>query len=451
MSRFDRAKHLDRRTFLKGSGIALALPWLDAMVPAFASTGENIYTAQSIRTVYVFVPNGMVMDSWHRSGKGTAQKLTATLEPLKSLSKEINVYSGLALDGGRAHGDGPGDHARCVASFLTSAHPKKTGGADIHVGVSIDQTIARAIGQATTFPSLELGMEAGRRSGACDSGYSCAYSNNISWRSPNTPVPKEVNPRQVFERLFGDPKQAMSDIEKGRRRAKQQSVLDVVMEDTRSLTRRLGHDDREKVDGYLTAVRDIERRMQRMTDSNPVVDLPEGLKNGTPGGYPDRLDLMYDIIALAMRADLSRTVTFMLGNAGSGRSHRFLKIPESHHRLSHHGGKEEKLVKLRKINRFHVEHFARFLKGLNDSADAGQPLLQNSLVMFGSGLSDSNRHRHEDLPILTAGRMGGKLRTGRHLVYPRDTPLANLHVETLSRLGIKQSSFADSTGGLKNL
>ena len=448
MSRVIRKRALDRRAFLRGSGVAMALPFLDAMVPAL--THERSLAPPARRVVYVFAPNGMVMDAWSPKGHGRSLKLSGTLSPLKPHAKDVNVLSGLALDGGRSHGDGPGDHARCVASFLTSAHPRKTGGADLRAGVSIDQVIAKSVGQETAFRSLELGMEGGRRAGSCDSGYSCAYSNNISWKSPGSPVPKAVNPRRVFERLFGDPSRVENESEKQRRQRTTRSILDAVLEDAKSLTRRLGKDDADKVDSYLTSIRAIERRLNRDIGV-PVVELPDGLRDDASGTYPERLDLMYDLITLALRSDLTRTVTFMLGNAGSNRSYRFLDVPDGHHRLSHHGRNKSKLAKLRRINRFHVEHLSRFLQSLSGVTEGRRSILHNSLVLFGSGLADSDRHAHHDLPILTAGQLGGSLKTGRHLSYPRETPLANLHVDVLRRLGIKQKVFADSTGGLKGL
>lgn len=443
MANVIRNRRLTRRTFLRGVGASLALPLLDAMVPAIAQVAPGGPGAGPLRSVFVFAPNGMSMDAWTPAAVGRGAALSRTLAPLAPVKERVRVLSGLALDGGRAHGDGPGDHARAAASYLTTAHPVKTGGADIRAGVSIDQAIAGQIGGATRFPSLELGHEAGRRAGACDSGYSCAYSNNISWKSPTTPVAKEVLPREVFARLFGDPDELAGGGEKRRLRDRR-SVLDVVLGDVRQLQGRLGSGDRVKLDEYLTSVRELEKRLEHEENSGPEIEVPGQILEGG-GGFRERAALMYDLIALAFEADLTRTVTLMLGNAGSNRSYRFLDVPEGHHELSHHGGNKEKVEKIARIDRFHVEVFAGFLQRLQRTPEGDGSLLDRSMIVYGSGLADGNRHAHEDLPILVAG---GGFNTGGHWKAQTPTPLANLYLTMLHKQGIEAESFGDSSGTL---
>ncbi len=434
---------LDRRTFLRGAGAALALPWLEAMAPALRRAPPP-----PLRAVFVFAPNGMKMDDWTPAREGRDFELPFLLEPLQPFRKSLTVCSGLTIDGGRAHGDGPGDHARAAASYLTCAHPLKTGGADIRAGVSVDQVIAAEIGGQTAFPSLELGMERGSVAGVCDSGYSCAYSNNISWRSESVPVAKEADPRAVFARLFGDPGAALGAAERERQRLQQESVLDAVLADANALRGRLGGADRDKLEQYLTAVRELEQRLQKAAapaEAAPVA-VPDGLRQGQLG-IPERLDLMYELIVLALQADRTRVVTFMLGNAGSNRSYKFLDVPEGHHDLSHHGDQPEKLAGIRKINRFHTERLAAFVGRLQRATEADADLLRHSLVLFGSGIGDGNRHNHDNLPMLVLGR-GGGVDGGRHLRFPKETPMADLYLAVLHRFGVKRQGFADSRGPL---
>ncbi len=438
MANFVQRKHLSRRAFLGGVGAAVALPWLDAMVPAFAGPKDE---RRPTRAVFVFAPNGKKMDDWTPPNEGTGYTLPYLLEPLKPHKKSVLVLTGMTIDGGRAHGDGPGDHARSAASFLTCAHPVKTGGADIEAGVSIDQRIASQVGKATTFPSLELGIEGGRSGGVCDSGYSCAYSNNISWRTPSLPMAKETKPRLVFARLFGDPNSMESEKERAKRRAEQRSVLDAALEDAKKLAGKLGKKDRAKLDEYLTAVRELEERLGKQTNEEADIEVPEGLMDS--GGYEHKPRLMYDIIALALQSDMTRTITLMLGNGGSNRSYRYIGVPEGHHNISHHGNETEKLEGIRKINRWHMEQFAAFLDRMASIDDGGKSLLDRSLVLYGSGLSDGNRHNHEDLPVLVAGKGNGKWRTGRHDKFPKETPMANLYMAMLKQLDLPADPFAD--------
>lgn len=434
---------LDRRTFLRGSACAVALPWLDAMQPACSRP-----LAAPRRCVFVFSPNGMNMQHWRPEGLGPETRFGRTLEPLEPLRQRVSVFSGLAIDGGRAHGDGPGDHARSASTFLTCAHPRKTGGADIHVGVSVDQLIAERVGGATAFASLEVGMERGRSAGVCDSGYSCAYSSNISWRSPNTPVAKETDPKAVFARLFGDPDVATDAAAAKVRRQRTRSVLDAVRADARSLSQQLGATDRRKLDDYLQSVRELEQRFAKLDEETPETEIPDGLMDGGRA-FGERQLLMYEIIALALATDATRVVTFMLGNAGSNRSYRFLDVPEGHHNLSHHGKDVAKLESIAKINRFQVEQFGAFLQRLARAQSGESDLLSSSLVLFGSGLGDGNRHDHGNLPMLLAGEGGGAARSRGHVVCAEETPMANLYLAVMHAMGRQDEEFADSDGVLK--
>lgn len=437
-----RQLNLDRRTFLRGGTSVLALPWLDAMMPALRPPPPP-----PLRCLFVFSPNGMNMEHWRPEGEGPSAKLVRTLEPLQPLQQRVTVFSGLAIDGGRPHGDGPGDHARAGGSFLTCAHPRKTGGADIQAGVSIDQRIAAHIGQQTSFASLELGMEKGASAGVCDSGYSCAYSNNISWRTPNTPVAKETDPKAVFARLFGDPQQARNSAEARQQREQDRSVLDAVLADAKALAARLGATDRQKLEQYLESVRELEQRLQRL-DEEASTPVPPGLLAASQD-YKTKLGLMYELLALAFATDRTRIATFMLGNAGSNRSYKFLGVPDGHHDLSHHGKKPEKLAAVATINRFQVEHFAAFLTRLQTEQQADGDLLAQCLVMFGSGLGDGDRHNHDDLPVLLAGEGGGAAKGQGHVRLDKAVPMANLYLAILRAMGGGDDAFADSTGVLK--
>ncbi len=443
-----RRRALSRRTFLRGTGVAIALPWLEAMTPSLARASVKAPT----RHAFVFMPNGVKIDDWTPGeDSGRLGKLPFLLEPLEPLKKSVSVLSRLAIDAGRAHGDGPGDHARAASTFLTCMRARKTGGADIEVGVSVDQMLAEAIGGETSLRSLELGMQGGKLAGICDSGYSCAYSNNISWRTPTAPVAKEVDPREVFRRLFGDPDVVLDQAEQLRRREKTVQLLDQALEDAKRLQRTLGPGDRAKLDEYLTAIRDLEKRFENAEETSTLAP-PRELLEQAGRSYSDRLALMYEIMALAFQADITRVITFMTGNGGSNLSYRQIGVPDGHHDLSHHGNDEAKLTKLRTINHFHVEAFARFLTRLGEIEDQGSPLLERCAILFGSGLSDGNRHNHDNLPILVAGQGNGLFKTGRHLMPRRsEVPLANLYLHLLRKSGVRITSFADSNGGIEGL
>jgi hypothetical protein len=437
MAHVVRRLALSRRTLLGAGAAALALPWLDAMRPAFAAPEKG---AKRRRIAFVFHPNGQKMDEWKPEREGSGYELPPTLAPLAAHKKSLLVLSGLTIDGGRPHGDGPGDHAREAAPFLTCAHPFKTGGADIKNGVSVDQVLAGAIGRATAFPSLELGVE--RHPALGDSGYSPVYGNNISWRTPSQPMPKETDPRAVFARLFGDPDAAEDAATRARHAAERASVLDAALGDAKKLAARLGPADRAKLDEYLMAVREVEQRLEKDAKSDALVTAPEGLKAG--GGYPERVRLFYELIALAFQADRTRVATLMLGNGGSILSYSFLDVPEGHHELSHHGRDPKKLEKLAKIGRFHSEQLAGFLARLESVKEDGEPLLDRTMVLYGGGLADPDAHAHHDLPVLLAGR-GHPWKTGRHLRLAPETPMANLYLSLCEAMDAPQTSFADST------
>jgi len=363
----------------------------------------------------------------------------------------VNVISGLTLDKARANGDGPGDHARSSASFLTGHQARKTAGNDIRIGISVDQFAARQIGQATRLPSLEIGCENSPAAGNCDSGYSCAYTSNISWRAEDVPMPKLVDPSAVFERLFGDASRAAARAERLSRRS---SILDFVRDDAARLTGTLGTADRRKVDQFLTSVREVELRIERARSEADDAKRPDPAK-APPPGIPrkasEHIDLMYDMLLLAFQTDTTRLCTFMLGVDGSNRTFPEIGIKDGHHHLSHHQNNADMIEKIRSIDRFYVERFARFVRLLSQTPEAEGSLLDHSMILFGGGISDGNKHNHEDLPILLAGRAGNTIETGRHLALPRETPLCNLYVSMLDKLSCRVDSFGDSTGPLAGL
>lgn len=441
-------RSIERRTFLRGVGTAIALPWLDAMQSSVtrAATLAAPETAP-LRMAFLYVPNGMHMPDWTPKIDGPLGALPPTLAPLAKFRDDFAILTGLSQHQGFALGDGAGDHARAASVFLTGAHPKKTNGRDIRVGISVDQIAAKHLEGRTRFASLELGCENGRLAGSCDSGYSCSYSNSISWRSETTPNGKEVNPRLVFNRLFGGGEPSRLAIAQAQREAEQRSILDFVRDDAQRLHRQLGTGDRRRVDEYLTSIRDIERRMEMSGR-----DLEDDGKLQRPVGIPDRFDqhvrLMGDLLTLAFQTDATRVATFMFNNEGSNRTYPDIGVREGHHSLSHHDNSVEKLTYIAKINHHHVEQLAYLLGRLKSIPEGDGTLLDNTLIVYGSGLGDGNRHNHDDLPVLVAGRGQGFIRPGRHIVYPKSTPLMNLFVALLQHAGVPCESAGDSTGTL---
>jgi hypothetical protein len=439
---------ISRRSVLKGAGTLMSLPLLDAMLTSNGLAAEAT-AAAPIRTAYLFTPNGVIMPSWTPEKDGTDYELSETLKPLEPFKSEINVLSGLAQDNGRAKGDGPGDHARSASSFLTGAHPVKTAGADIRVGVSADQVAAEAIGSQTRLPSLEIGIERGRSSGNCDSGYSCAYSSAISWKTEHTPMAKEIVPQLVFDRLFGT--EQGTPEERARRAKYRRSILDLVADDAGRLSKTLGQTDRRKLDEYFTSVREIETRIEQAQKSaeleKPDFEIPEGI----PSDLTQHIRLMYDLLVMAFRTDSTRIATFMLANEGSNQRYSPVGVKQGHHQLSHHRDKEDMVADLRKIDHYLIEQFAYFLQKMSDTKEGEGTLLDNSMIVYGSGLGDGNRHRHDDLPIVLAGRGGGTIQPGRHIRYEQETPLNNLFLAMLHRVGANVENFGDSSGVLKEI
>ena len=438
-------KHLSRRTFLHGVGATIALPYLDAMTPAFASAAVPV-----TRAAFVYTANGIIMKDWTPTKIGNNFDLSKTLSPLRNFQDQTVIISGLDHKNGEALGDGPGDHARAGASWLTGAHPKKTRGADIRNGQSIDQAIAQQIGQTTPLPSLEIGLQDVRMVGGCDSGYSCAYSNTISWSSPTSPLPYETNPRRVFERLFGDgettdPKVRAMQLKQNR------SLLDFVLQDTQRLVPKLGASDRSKLSDYLDSVREVERRIQNVEQREaaelPALDRPEGI----PPSFEDHLKIMSDLIAIAFQADMTRVVTFMFSREGGNRAYPSIGVPDAHHGLSHHQNDPVRMARLQSIDQYHVEMFSYLLGKLRDSADDTGSILENSVVLYGSSLSDSNAHLHNNLPTVLVGGASGKLKGGRHLRVPDGTPMTNMLLSIADGLDVPIEKFGDSSGHLPGI
>ena len=436
-------KHsINRRTILRGAGASLSLPLLEIMQPASAAVAPTAPT----RMAFVFFPNGAVMDKWRPSGGEHDFKLNASMESLEQHRDDLLLFTGLTQHHARANGDGGGDHARCASAFLTGAQPKKTKGADIRVGQSVDQAAASIIGHQTRLPSLELGIERGRNAGSCDSGYSCAYSTNISWKSESLPNAKEIVPRLAFERMFGDASQAK---DQKLRQQTRKSILDFVADDAQRLRKVAGGADRRKLDEYFNSVREIEQRMDRADRMAPV-EIPEmNLPEGVPKELAEHLALMYDLMILAFQTDSTRIATFMVGDAGCNRKYREVGVEDGHHQLSHHQSKEEKLKQIAKIDKWLVEQFSAFLTRMKNVQEGEGNLLDNSMVLYGSGIADGMRHHHHDLPIVVAGKGGGSLNTGRYIATPNETPLNNLLLSMSERVGADLKELGDSTGALK--
>lgn len=437
--------YIDRRTVLKGFGAALALPFLESMMPSgvFAASVPK----SPIRTAFIFVPNGINMDHWVPSGS----LYPSTLKPLESLRNQINILSGLTQKNAFALGDGAGDHARSAAAWLTGCHPKKTSGANIKAGISFDQLLVREFGDKTRFGSLELGCERGGLAGDCDSGYSCAYSNSISWRTESTPVAKEVNPRLVFERLFQSEDSSETEIQRAQRLAENKSILDFVMEDAKLLNKKLGTTDRLKLDEYMSGIREIERRIAFVENESKSANVKQFANIDIPSDYGEHIRIMGDLMVLAFQTDTTRVSTFMFANEGSNRSYKSVGVSDGHHEMSHHQRNPEKLEALKKINTFHTTQLAYILEKMNSIKEGDKTLLENSMVLYGAGICDGDRHNHDDLPLLLAGKAGGKISSGKHLKFTNGTPMSNLFLSMSDKLGVPQENIGDSTGKLDQL
>ena len=434
---------LNRRTVLRGgAATSIALPLLDIMQPAVAASSVAAATAPT-RMAYIFFPNGAIMDQWKPEGTGHDFKLNTSMQPLEAHRDNLLIMSGLTQHHGRANGDGGGDHARNAGSFLTGAQPRKTSGADIQVGMSADQAAAKLIGHKTRLPSIELGIERGRNAGSCDSGYSCAYSTNISWKTATTPTSKEINPRLAFERIFGNPELAATE---ERRNKFRKSILDFVSDDAKRLNAKLGGTDRRKLDEYFSSVREVEQRIDRANHLRPQ-EIPEmEIPEGVPAVLSEHIRLMYDIMVLAFQTDSTRIATFMVGDAGCNRAYREVEVKNGHHELSHHRNDEKKMEQIARIDKFLVEQFATFLTRLKGVKEGEGSLLDNSMILYGSAISDANRHSHDDLPIILAGKGGGRLNSGRVLNFENETPLNNLFLTMNQQAGADVKELGDSTG-----
>ncbi len=445
-------KHsLPRRTFLRGVGASLALPLLDGMVPAFAAVRRS--AAKPVPRLFTgYVPNGVIMDQWTPAAAGTLTDLPATLEPLTPFKDKLLVVSGLAdAPAFPLPGEGTGDHVRAAATFLTGVHPKKTDGPDIRGGTSMDQIAARVLGKETVLASLELAIDPNELIGACEAGWSCAYANTLSWRNPTNPLPMENQPRAVFERLFGDtddttPEARLARIQEDR------SILDSLVHEVADFQRVLGPGDRTKVTQYLDAIRDIERRIQ-LAEAQSHRELPELARpsGGIPDTFEEHARVMLDLQVLAFQADLTRVITFMMSREVSPRTYPELGIPDPHHGLSHHQNRPEQMAKLARLNRHHIQQIAYFMNKLAATPDGDGTLLDQVLIQYGCGISDGNQHLHVNLPVLVAGGAAGAVEGGRHLRVAEETPLTNLQLAVLEKLGVPTEKLGDSTGVVKHL
>lgn len=445
---------INRRHFLRGLGAGIALPGFEAFLPknVSAAAGGKALTGSGmpLRMAFLYKPNGVNVDRWAPKGVGSAYELNETQKPFAKFKKDIHLISKLEHKNGTNGGDGGGDHARANASFLTGARPYKTAGADIKLGISVDQVVANEIRDLTRFPSLEMSCDGVRKSGVCDSGYSCAYQFNLSWRSKTTPMTPESNPRLVFERLFG----AGGKGERGKslelRKQQQRSLLDFVLEDAKQLSKQLGRNDKQKLEEYLTGIREIEQRIEVAekfgSPADPGIDAPKGI----PSKYEEHLRLMMDMMVLAFETDSTRVASLLLAHDGSNRSFPEIGVPDGHHAVSHHQSKPESLEKLAKIDLFYSRQFNYFLEQISKKKDAdGSSILHNSMIVWGGGLADPNRHRHDNLPIVLAGNGGGSIKQGIHSDLAQNTPMSNLYLSMIDRMGVKAERFGDSTGQLK--
>lgn len=446
---------LNRRTFLRGLGAGISLPvfesLLDGQAMAAAAKGLAVTeTGMPLRTAFLYKPNGINVAKWLPTGVGADYQMNETHRPYESFKEHFHLYSQFAHEKGTSGGDGGGDHARANASFLTGVRPRKTAGADIKLGISADQVIANAIGDLTRFRSLELSCDGVRKSGVCDSGYSCAYQFNLSWRSEQSPMTPEASPRLVFERLFGAGRKEERLKSFAARNEADRSILDFVLDDARRLDGKLGKNDRMKLDEYFTGIREIEQRIAK-SERFGLPDVPDiDLPSGSPQTFEEHVRLMMDMLILAFETDSTRVATFLLSHDGSNRSFREIGVPDGHHTISHHRGKEDALDKLAKIDLFYSRQFAYFLEKLSQKKDPdGKSILYNSQILWGGGLADPDRHRHEDLPIILAGHAGGALETGVHTDLGTKTPLCNLFLNMFDHVGVKEERFGDSTGRVK--
>ena len=438
-------KHLNRRTLLRGMGAAVALPFLDSMLPAIAKT-----TKPPVRMAFVYVPNGMDVRNWNLDYEGPLKALSPIMKPMEQHKDEITILGNLTHNGGRALLDGAGDHGRCCGSYLTGVQPKKTV-VDIRAGISFDQIVANKIGSQTRFPSLELGMEDSRQAGDCDSGYSCAYTNNLAWRSETQPLPPILDPRALFERLFGAGP-VLTPEAKARQSQFRKSILDFVTEDTKKLEAGLGPTDRRKLDEYMSSIREVERQLEKAEKENAQIDphkFNAGLEKpyGVPADFAEHFKLMTDMMTIAFQADLTRIITFLVTHEGTSRSYREIGISDGHHPLTHHRNLPDLMEKVTQINTYHMQQFSGWVEKLKTIKDSdGSRLLDNLMIVYGAGLTDGNKHNHEDLPTMMVGRGGSYFKPGKRIVYRKETPMCNLFLTMMDRMGVPVEHFGDSTG-----
>ena len=444
-----KAHLIPRRTFLRGLGTAIALPTLEAMLPSRALAAGNIKFPT--RMAFIYIPNGVIQKKWNVSGEGSKYKFSHILEPLTKHREDLLIFSGLAHGKARANGDGAGDHARANATFLTGCQARKTSGANIRLGISADQVAAQKLGGETRLASLELSSDGVRVSGRCDSGYSCAYQYNLSWKNDSTPMPPESNPKAVFDRLFTRGSKKEIDENKLRRERSRKSILDFAMEDAKRLEKKLGWTDRQKLEEYLESIRELEKRIETMGASNP--NLPPGYSApvGRPRKFGDHVRMMGDMMPLAFQTDSTRIASFLLAHDGDNRSYPHLGVKDGHHSLSHHRDTPSKVAALAKINRYHASLFAHFLDRMKAVKEGDGTLLDHSMIVYGGAIGDGNRHTHNNLPVVVAGNGNGAIRTGRHVRYPTNTPMANLFLSMLDIFGAPTDRLGDSTGRLKGL
>ncbi len=435
--------HLPRRTFLRGMGATLALPLLDAMIPALSAASKPI-----TRLGFVYVPNGVNVNTWAVKGDGTNFELSPTLSPLEPLKNQLTVVSRLRSLGAEAQGDGAGDHARASGAWLTGVHPKRTEGSDFRAGKTIDQYAADEIGKDTQFPSFQVSVDSVGNVGGCEPGYACSYQNTLSWRTPTMPLPMENNPRVVFERLFGE---ASSADQRQQMVRAQGSILDSIREDATRLQIKLGPRDRNRMNEYLEGVRELERRIQKIEQQAAVEMQSMELPVGIPDSFDEHVKLMFDLLVQAWQSDLTRVSTFLVSRETSQRTYPQIGVPDAHHGMSHHGENPELLAKLAIVDKYHVSLLEYYLKRLADTKDGDGSLLDHSLIMYGSCISDGNIHSHRNLPTLIAGTACGAVKGGRHILAEEDTPLTNLQVALLDKVGVHVDKFGDSTGILTEL
>jgi hypothetical protein len=440
-------KALSRRTVLRGLGTTIALPFLDAMAPALASS--TIPGKAPVRMAFVYVPNGIEMEHWTPNYEGKLAELPRLLKPLEPLKEDILLLGNLTHNNGRALLDGPGDHGRCCGTYLTGVHVRKSA-VDIKASISCDQIVANEIGHKTRFASLEVGIEDARQAGNCDSGYSCAYTNNLAWRSETQPLPPVLNPRDLFERLFGTDAH-LSPEARARKRMFRRSILDFVSDETRKLQADLGPTDQRKLDEYLTSIREIEQRIAKAEKDNAQIDPGMDKPYGVPADFAEHFRLMTDMITVAFQADLSRVLTFLVTREGSSRPYREIGIPDGHHPLTHHRNDPGMKEKVARINDYHMRQFSDWMQRLKATTEGDSNLLANSMIVYGAGLSDGNRHTHNDLPVLIAGNAGGTIKSGRRIVYRKETPMSNLYLNMMDRMGAHIENFGDSTGRLDSV